>query len=147
MRNTFHCISRQMSNVKLLISKMFASALRTGPRRLLRQISLLTPSGLIIFGGVLAHPYFDPKDMIWHLRSRDSSVDMATGYRLDGRGVPVRVPVGSRFFCTSFRPILGPIQPPIQWVPVALSPRREADHSPPSSAEVKKTCIYTSTPP
>jgi hypothetical protein len=34
-------------------------------------------------------------------------------------------------------------QPPIQWVPGALSlgvkrPLREADHSPPSSAEVKK---------
>jgi hypothetical protein len=34
----------------------------------------------------------------------------------------------------------------------ALSPgvrrqEREADHSPPTSAEVKKTCIYTSTPP
>jgi hypothetical protein len=38
---------------------------------------------------------------------------------------------------------LGPTQPPIQWVPGALSlgvkrPGREADHSPPSSAEVKE---------
>jgi hypothetical protein len=37
---------------------------------------------------------------------------------------------------------LGSTQPPIQWVPGALSlgikrPRREADHSSPSSAEVK----------
>jgi hypothetical protein len=37
---------------------------------------------------------------------------------------------------------LGPIQPPTQWVRGALSvgvkrPRREADHSPPSNAEVK----------
>jgi hypothetical protein len=42
-------------------------------------------------------------------------------------------------------------QPPIPWVPVALSPRvkrpgREADHSPPASAEAKKMWIYTSTP-
>jgi hypothetical protein len=40
---------------------------------------------------------------------------------------------------------VGPIQPPIQWVPGALSlkvkvPRREADHSPPSSAMVKE-CV------
>jgi hypothetical protein len=37
-------------------------------------------------------------------------------------------------------------------LPGALSPgvkrqRREADHSPPASAEVKKIWIYTSTPP
>jgi hypothetical protein len=37
---------------------------------------------------------------------------------------------------------LGPTQPPIQWIPGALSlgvkrPGREADHSPPSSAEGK----------
>jgi hypothetical protein len=39
---------------------------------------------------------------------------------------------------------VGPTQPPIQWAPGALSlrgkarPGRDADHSPPSSAEVKK---------
>jgi hypothetical protein len=43
------------------------------------------------------------------------------------------------------------IQPPIQWVPGTLSPRvkrpgREADHSPPSSAEVMNAWRYTSTP-
>jgi hypothetical protein len=40
------------------------------------------------------------------------------------------------------RTALGPTQPPIQWVPGVLSlgvkrPGREADHLPPSSAEVK----------
>jgi hypothetical protein len=40
------------------------------------------------------------------------------------------------------RPALGPIQPPMQWVPGVLSPGqraagRDADHSPQSSAEVK----------
>jgi hypothetical protein len=45
-------------------------------------------------------------------------------------------------FSTSSRPTMGLTQPPIQWVPWALSPQvkrqgREADHSPPSSAEVK----------
>jgi hypothetical protein len=45
-------------------------------------------------------------------------------------------------FTTASRSALGPTQPPIQWVPGALSlgvkrPEREANHSPPSSAEVK----------
>jgi hypothetical protein len=49
------------------------------------------------------------------------------------------------------RPALGPTQPPIQWVPGALSlgvkrPGREADHSLPSSAEIKDAWSYTSTP-
>jgi hypothetical protein len=47
---------------------------------------------------------------------------------------------------------LGPTQPPIQWVPGALSlgikrAGCEADHSSPSSAEVKNAWSYTSTPP
>jgi hypothetical protein len=55
-------------------------------------------------------------------------------------------------FSTSSRPALGPTQPPVQWILGALSagaklPRREADHSLPTSAEVKKIWIYTSTPP
>jgi hypothetical protein len=43
-------------------------------------------------------------------------------------------------------------QPPIQWIPGALSsgvkrPGREAEHSSATSAEIKKMWIYTSTPP
>jgi hypothetical protein len=46
-------------------------------------------------------------------------------------------------FTTASRMALGPTQPPIQWVPGALSlgvkqPGHEADHSPPSSAKVKE---------
>jgi hypothetical protein len=57
------------------------------------------------------------------------------------------------FFSTiASRPALGPAQPPIQWVPRALSLgvkqlEREADHSPPSSAEVKDVWSYISTSP
>jgi hypothetical protein len=45
---------------------------------------------------------------------------------------------------TSSTPVLGPTQPPIQWGTEDLSLvvkrlRREADHSPPTSAEIKKT--------
>jgi hypothetical protein len=53
---------------------------------------------------------------------------------------------------TSSRLALEPTQPPIKWVSGTLSPglKRpglEADHSPPTIAEVKKTWIYTSAPP
>jgi hypothetical protein len=71
--------------------------------------------------------------------------------RLRGRSLsPDRVK--NFLFYTSSRPALGSTQPPVQWVLGALSSRvkrqgREADHSPPASAEVKKMWINTSTPP
>jgi hypothetical protein len=78
---------------------------------------------------------------------------MATGYRLDDRDRSLS-PGGVKnfLFSASSRQALGSTQPPIQWVPGALSPGvkrpgREADQSPPASAEVKKMRIYTSTPP
>jgi hypothetical protein len=76
-----------------------------------------------------------------------------SGYGMDDRGVGVRVPVGSRIFSSPQRPdrLWGP--------PTILSNGyrdsfsrvkrqvREADHSPPASAEVKETWVYTSIPP
>jgi hypothetical protein len=58
----------------------------------------------------------------------------------------------SFFFTTASRPVLGPTQPPIQWVPWVPCPGkkrlgREADHSPPSSTEVRNVWNYTSTTP
>jgi hypothetical protein len=49
------------------------------------------------------------------------------------------------------RMALGSTQPPFQWILGATSlrvkqPGREADHLPPSSAEVKNVWSYTSTP-
>jgi hypothetical protein len=49
---------------------------------------------------------------------------------------------------TSSGPVLGPTQPPIQWVSGARSrvkrPGREVHHSPLTSADIKNTWIYTS---
>jgi hypothetical protein len=78
---------------------------------------------------------------------------IALGYGLDDRGSRVRFPAGAGNFLltTVSRTALGPTQPPIQWVTGALSLGvkrlgREADHSPPSCAEVKNAWSYTSTP-
>jgi hypothetical protein len=78
--------------------------------------------------------------------SRDSSIDIATGYGLDERRVGVRAPVGSKTFSSPRRPdrLSGP---PGALLPGIKQPGREADHSPPASAEVKKTLAYTATPP
>jgi hypothetical protein len=93
---------------------------------------------------------FAGREILW--RSRDSAVGIATGYgRPRGRSSsPGRV---KKFlFSLASRQTLGSTQPHIQWVLAALSPEikqpvREADHSPPTSTEVKKMWIYTSTPP
>jgi hypothetical protein len=59
---------------------------------------------------------------------------------------------GIFLFTTASRTALGPTQPPIQWVPGALSLEvkrqgREADHLPPSSAEVKESVqLYLHSP-
>jgi hypothetical protein len=82
-------------------------------------------------------------------RSRDSSVGIATGYVLDEQGGRSSSPDGAKnfHFSVSSRPALGSTQPPIEWVPGVKRQGREADCSPPTSAEVKKMWIYTSTPP
>jgi hypothetical protein len=81
------------------------------------------------------------------VKSCDSSVGIALDYGLDERVLRFdsRRRLGIFLFTTVSRMALRPIQPPIQWVPVALSlgvkrPVRKADHSHPSSAEVKE-CV------
>jgi hypothetical protein len=65
------------------------------------------------------------------------------GWKIGVLGFDSRQGLGIFFFTTASRTALGLTQPPIQWVPGALSlgikrPGREADHSPPSNAEVKE---------
>jgi hypothetical protein len=86
--------------------------------------------------------------------SRDSAVSTAVGLRAGRPRVQSSSPGKGKNFLpsTSSRPVLGPTQPPVQWETRALSlgvkrPRREADHLPPSSTEVKNTWIYISTSP
>jgi hypothetical protein len=66
-----------------------------------------------------------------------------TGYGLDDRGVGIRVPEGARIVCS-------PRLPDRFWGPPSLlsngyrgvkRPGREADHSPPTSVEVKEMCV------
>jgi hypothetical protein len=75
----------------------------------------------------------------------DSSVGIALGYGLDDRSSRVRflAGVGIFLFTTASWTALRPTYHPIRRVPGALSLEvkqlgREADHSPPSSAEVKE---------
>jgi hypothetical protein len=82
--------------------------------------------------------------------SRGSMVSIATGLGLDGRGVGSRVPVGSKIFsspncpdrfwgasnllCNGYRGL---------FLREQRGPEREADYSPPASANVKKMWIYS----
>jgi hypothetical protein len=78
-------------------------------------------------------------------KSQDSVIGIATGYGLDKPGVGVQVPVGSRIFFSPCRPYRlwgvpsllsngweGDLSMGLKWL------GREADHSPPASAEVMK---------
>jgi hypothetical protein len=79
---------------------------------------------------------------------------LSLGYGLDDEGFTVRLPAGagSFLFNTASRTAPEPTQPPIQWAPGALfvgvkRPGREANHSPPFSAEVKECVeIYLHSP-
>jgi hypothetical protein len=85
----------------------------------------------------------------YNIRSLDSTfgIGLAVGWVDEGFD-----PYWSKnfFFSMSFRPVLRLTQPPDRWVPGALSlgvkqPRRGADHSPRTCAEVKKMWICKST--
>jgi hypothetical protein len=89
----------------------------------------------------------------WHLPNKPRYLSgMALGYGLDDRGFESREGLGIFLLTTASRPVLGPTGSPTQRVSEALPlwvkrPGREADHSPPSSVEVKNAWNYTTTPP
>jgi hypothetical protein len=76
---------------------------------------------------------------------------IALGYGVDDRWFEYRQRLGIFLFTTASRPALEPTLTPIQWVSGAFflgvnRPRREADHSPPPSVEVRNAWSYTSSP-
>jgi hypothetical protein len=75
---------------------------------------------------------------------------IALSYGSDDQGFQSRQGLGIFLFTTASSPDLWPTQPLIRWESDNLSlgvkrPEREADHSPPSSAEVKNVWSYTHT--
>jgi hypothetical protein len=110
-----------------------------------------TKLGIHIITIVQIVPFFRNSITTWEPGQRSRYSDWLRAGRPRGR---TSSPSKGKIFrlSTSSKPVLGPTPPPIQWVPGALSPEvrrpgREADHSPPTSVEVKNTWIYTSTPP
>jgi hypothetical protein len=77
-----------------------------------------------------------------HLKYRSRYSDWAMGWMIGVLGFDSQWGLENFLFTTASRTALGPTQPPIQWVPGFLSlgvkrPGSEADHSPPSSAEIE----------
>jgi hypothetical protein len=87
------------------------------------------------------------------LKSWESIVGIVTGYGLDNQVVGVLVLMGASIFTSPYHPDWLWVSPNLlsneYWglFPLGVKrPGREADHSPPTSAEIKKTWVYTSTP-
>jgi hypothetical protein len=79
---------------------------------------------------------------MWFSHWYEFLLDQGITFELDDQRFESRQGLGILLFTTASRPVLGPTQPLIQWVRGALSLEvkllgREADYSPPSSAEVK----------
>jgi hypothetical protein len=82
--------------------------------------------------------------LLMTLRSRGSSGSIVSDYGLDDRVIGVRSPAGSKDFSSNLcvHTSSGAHPASVQWVPGALSPGvkarpgRDANHSPPSSAEI-----------
>jgi hypothetical protein len=80
--------------------------------------------------------------------SRDSSVDVVTGYGLEGSWIELR---WGRHFTHPSRPALGPTQPPVQWVSVLFLLGRVAGMwcwppSPPSAGVKERAELYLYSP-
>jgi hypothetical protein len=63
-----------------------------------------------------------------HYMIRDNAIGTATGYGLNARGGQSLSPCRGKIFLysTASRSVVGPTQPPIQWVPWVLFPEGKA---------------------
>jgi hypothetical protein len=89
---------------------------------------------------------------VLHLRGEKTSSNFFMSVR--SGSTPVNIVTRTIWvqFPAGVRPTLEHNLSRLQWIPAALSPElkrvgREADHAPPSSAEVKTTWSYTTIPP
>jgi hypothetical protein len=133
------------------------SAICEVSRGLPSSLNLLHPSRVQLFFSVVCSQLLSicviptRRETKFHTHIKQLISGVALGYSLGDRGFESRQRVGIFLFTTATRMTLGPTQPPIRLVPGALSlgvnrPGREADYSPPSSAEVKNVWSYTSIP-
>jgi hypothetical protein len=143
VNRTFHNNLRRMSSLPMLVA--LTSTILNLTYRMWAWSIMYIQTGFQFFhfnACSETYEYF----VVWQgKKSPDSSVGIALGYGLDDRGSRARflVGAGNFLFTTASRTALGPAQPPIQWVIGNLSLGvkrlgREADHSPPSSVEVKE---------
>jgi hypothetical protein len=99
----------------------------------------------------LRHPGIEQKNTLIFGSSRDGSVGIATGWTAEGSELQSRKgqessPLHVALTCSGAHPASYPMG---TWdsPPGVKRLGRDANHSPPTSDEVKKTWIYTSTPP
>jgi hypothetical protein len=102
-----------------------------------------TSTNLYLLG---PNTYYNLYDFVFKYLIAQTVQRLATSWTTDGSEFDFFL------FSIASRPVLGPIHllPNVYqglFPPGVKRQRREADHSPPTSAEVKKTRIYKSTPP
>jgi hypothetical protein len=94
----------------------------------------------------------DKVSTIWKIKIDILLFGVTTGYGLDGRRVGIRLPVRSSIFTSPYCPdrlwgLLNLLTYGYRAVfPWVKRQEREANHSRPTSAEVKKTWVYKSSP-